>query len=62
MFLRHNKSVMGGSVQDSGVDTEPASFHGHTKITIIYRVTVDEKDWKTIRKDLQGVKKETQGG
>ena len=62
MFLGNNKSVMGRNGQDSGVGTELASFHGHNKITIIYRVTIDEKDWKTIRKDLQGVKKEPQGG
>ena len=52
MFLGHNKSVMGGTGQDGGADTELASFHGHTKITTIYRVAIDEKDWNTIRKDL----------
>ena len=28
------------------------SFHGHTKIIIIYRVTIDENDLKMSRKDF----------
>ena len=31
-------------------DPELTSFHGHTKITIIYRDTIDEVDWKMSRK------------
>lgn len=33
-------------------DSEFTSSRGHTKITAIYRVTIDEKDWKTNRKDF----------
>ena len=37
-------------------DPELTSSHGHTKITAIYRATIDEKDWKTSRKDLLQLK------
>lgn len=33
-------------------DSEFISSRGHTKITAIYRVTIDEKDWKANRKDF----------
>ena len=56
MVLGHNKSVMGGSGQDGGVDTELASFHGHTKVTTIYRVTTNENNLKTRRRDFAQLK------
>lgn len=31
---------------------EPISSNGHTKITTIYRATIDEKNWMVSRKDL----------
>ena len=31
---------------------EPTSSNGHTKITTIYRATIDEKNWMVSRKDL----------
>ena len=37
-------------------DPELTSSHGHTKITTIYRTTIDEKDQKTSRKDLLQLK------
>lgn len=37
-------------------DPELTSFHGHTRITTIYRATTDEKDLKTSRKDIPQLK------
>ena len=37
-------------------EPEPISPQGCTKITAIYRVTIDEKDLKTSRKDLLHLK------
>lgn len=33
-------------------DPKLTSSHGYTKITTNYGTTIDEKDWKTIRKNL----------
>lgn len=33
-------------------DPELTSSHGHTKVTTIYRATVDVKDWKINRQEL----------
>ena len=37
-------------------DPEHISSHGHPKITIIYRATIDKKSQKTSRKDLLQLK------
>ena len=37
MFLGHNKSVMGRTGHDGGVDNELASFHGHQNYNYIQR-------------------------
>ena len=42
---------------DTG-EPEPISSHGHPKITIIHRATIDKKSQKTIRKDLLQLNKE----
>ena len=34
-------------------DPELTFSHGHTKFTTIFRATIDEKDLKTSRKDIQ---------
>ena len=39
-------------------DPEHISSHGHPKITIIYRATIDKKSQKTSRKDLLQLNKE----
>ena len=42
-------------------DPELTSFHGNTKMTMIYKETIDDKDQKTSRKDLlKDFKKEPQ--
>lgn len=37
-------------------DHELTSSQGHNKITVIYRVTINENDLKTSRKDLSQIK------
>ena len=37
-------------------DPELTSSQGHTKITTIYRATIDEKNWKTSRKGFLQLK------
>ena len=41
-------------------DHELTSSQGHNKITVIYRVTINENDLKTSRKDLPQLKKENE--
>ena len=44
-------------------DPELTFSHGHIRITVIYRATIDEKDKKTSRKDilqLDNIEKESQ--
>jgi len=33
-------------------DPEPTSSHGHIKVTAIYREIIDDKNWKTNRKEM----------
>lgn len=37
-------------------EPELTSFHGHTRITALYRATSDEKDVETSRKDIPQLK------
>ena len=37
-------------------DLKLISLHGHTKITIVYRATIDENDLKASRKDFPQLK------
>lgn len=38
-------------------DLDLTSSHGHTKITTIYRETIDKKNWRTSRKQLMQLKR-----
>ena len=37
-------------------DLKVTSLHGHTKITTVYRATIDENDLKASRKDFPQLK------